>query len=229
MHTEIVARPGFAALRAQLKTGESIMAEPGAMMVHRNTHMSTGAARGGFMSGVRRLLASESFFLNKFTGINEDGEIYLTPSVPGDIQDHALEPHSEIILQSGAFLACTEAVTVDTRFQGVRGIFNREGMFFLRAHTQEAGGDVFFHTYGALIELEVTAETALYVDNGHLVAFTQGVDYSLDRVRGLKPLLLGGEGIVLRFEGEGSVWVQTRELQTFAAQLVPFLPTDKSS
>lgn len=229
MRTEIIARPGFAALHASLDTGESIMAEPGAMMAHRNTKMSTGAARGGILSGFKRLLASESFFLNKFTGINDDGEIYLTPSVPGDIQDYQMEPDTEIVLQSGAFLACSEQVTVDTKFQGIRGLFNREGLFFLRAYTETNSGNVFFNTYGALVEIDVREDAPFYVDNGHLVAFAGNVDYTLDRVRGLMPLIAGGEGIVLRFEGRGKVWVQTRELQTFAGVLAPYLPAPPSS
>ena len=229
MKAEVIKRPGFAAVRVQLGAGETVRAQPGAMMAQRNVRMGTGAAARGFLGGIRRMLAAESFFLNRFTGETAGGEIYLTPSLPGDVQDHLLEPHTEIFLQSGAFLACSDTVQVDTKFQGLRGMFSREGLFFLRANAEERPGQVFFHTYGALLELEVNEGEPLIVDNGHLVAFTAGVDYTIDRVRGLKPLLVGGEGLVLRFEGQGKVWAQTRELAGLAAALVPHLPKSRSS
>lgn len=48
--------------------------------------------------------------------------------------------------------------------------------------------------------------------------------YSL--VLWLMPMVmsLGGEGLVLRFEGEGKVWLQTRELPLLASALSPHLP-----
>lgn len=224
MKTEILARPGFSALRVQLEAGESVKAEPGAMMAHRSVRMDTGVATSSIFGSIRRLLAAESFFLNEFTGVSHGAEMYLAPGMPGDIEEYAIDGHSELFLQGGAFLACTESVTVDTKFQGLRGIFSREGMFFLRASTGDEKGTIYFNTYGGLVEMTVDRDAPLIVDNGHVVAFTKGVDYTIDRVRDLKPLLLGGEGLVLRFEGEGRVWVQTREIPALAAALVPFLP-----
>ena len=226
MDTEILGRPSFAALGVQLEVRESVRAEPGAMMAQRNTRMDSGAAPGGIIGGIRRILAAKSFFLNTFTGTGANAEVCLTPCVPEDIEKRVLVPHSEIFMQGGALLACTADVDVDMKFQGLRGIFNREGTFFLRASAAGVAGAIFFHTYGALVELQLNQNVPLVLDNGHLVAFTQGVDYKIDKVRGLKTLLLGGEGIVLRFEGEGKVWAQTRELAGFAAALLPFLPRD---
>ena len=229
MKADVIARPGFAALRVQLGIGETVRAQPGAMMAQRSVEMDTSVAARGILGSVRRMIAAESFFLNSFTGEREGAEIYLTPALPGDVQDYLLEPHTELFLQSGAFLACSEQVQVDTKFQGIRGMFSREGLFFLRANVEEQAGQIFFHTYGALVELQVNEGEPLIVDNGHLVAFTTGVDYAIDKVRGLKPLLLGGEGLVLRFEGQGKVWAQTRELASFAAELVPHLPKSRST
>ncbi len=104
--------------------------------------------------------------------------------MPEDIQAHPLAPHEEIYLQAGAFLACADTITIDTRFQGLRGLFNREGLFFLRVTTAARSGEVYFHICGAVFETTVRAGEGLIVDNGHLVAFTEGVDYTIDRVRG---------------------------------------------
>ena len=63
MKTEVIARPSFAALRVQLGIGESVSAEPGAMMAQRNVRIDTGAASRSIFGSIRRLLAAESFYL----------------------------------------------------------------------------------------------------------------------------------------------------------------------
>ena len=64
------------------------------------------------------------------------------------------------------------------------------------------------------------------MDTGHLVAFTEGVVYTIGRVGGLRSLALGGEGLVMRFRaGDGGhVWIQTRNLVSLVEQIVPFIP-----
>ena len=63
------------------------------------------------------------------------------------------------------------------------------------------------------------------VDTGHLVAFSDDVQYSIGKVGGLRSLLGGGEGLVMKFNGQGYVWVQSRNLASLAEKIVPFLPT----
>ena len=64
----------------------------------------------------------------------------------------------------------------------------------------------------------------LVVDTGHLVAFTDEVDYSVGKVGEIRSLIAGGEGLVMKFRGNGHVWVQTRNLASLADKLSPFLP-----
>ena len=73
-------------------------------------------------------------------------------------------------------------------------------------------------------EIQVTPDQELIVDTGHLVAFGEGIDYSINKVGGLRSLIAGGEGLVMKFQGQGSVWVQTRNMQSLADNLMPFLP-----
>ena len=65
------------------------------------------------------------------------------------------------------------------------------------------------------------------VDTGHVVAFTNDVQYSIGKVGGIGSLIAGGEGLVLKFSGSGSVWVQTRKLESLMDKLMPFLPKTK--
>ena len=62
------------------------------------------------------------------------------------------------------------------------------------------------------------------MDTGHVVAFTDDVEYSIGKVGGIRSLIAGGEGLVMKFTGNGEVWVQTRNLASLAEKLIPFLP-----
>ncbi|MEQ9365162.1 MAG: AIM24 family protein, partial [Leptospirales bacterium] len=62
------------------------------------------------------------------------------------------------------------------------------------------------------------------VDTGHIVAFTDGLEYNVTKVGGYKSLFLSGEGFVARFSGKGKLWIQTRQVPSFSAWLYPFRP-----
>ena len=85
-------------------------------------------------------------------------------------------------------------------------------------------GKVFYTSYGAMKEIEVTPDKPIKIDNGHVVAFTEGLSYNISKVKGLGSFLFGGEGFTLDFQGSGKVWIQTRNISSLATQLVPFLP-----
>lgn len=223
MQIHVECQPNFSILRAVLLPGEVIKAEPGALLAHRRVEISTGRASKSILGGLKRSLAGESFFLNTFKAGQQGGEVYLAPATPGDIKPFNLAQNQELFVQSGSFLACTEGIEIDTKFQGMKGVFSREGLFFLRVAAKDKPGQVFVNSYGAILEFTVTDGNDLVIDNGHMVAFTSGVEYTINRVGGLKSMVLGGEGLVMTFRGQGKVWVQTRELSGFASQLTHFL------
>ncbi|MXW28010.1 MAG: TIGR00266 family protein [Chloroflexi bacterium] len=227
MQTHIEFDPAYALLTVNLDPGESIKAEPGAMVAQRGVSMQTGSAGGGLVSGFKRMLGGESFFINTFTAESGGGQVSLAPATPGDIGTFDLEPDQNLFIQASSFMACTANVQTDSQFQGFRGFFSGESVFFLRAFSEGDAGTVYYNSYGAIKKLAVEPGSELVVDTGHLVAFSDDVDYTIGKVGGLRSLLVGGEGLVMRFTGEGQVWVQTRNLSSLAARLVPFLPTSK--
>lgn len=224
MQTTIEFAPSYALLTVALSPGESIKAEPGAMVAQQGVELKTGGGGGGVFGGLRRMMGGESFVINTFTAGGGGGQVNLAPATPGDIGEFPLTPGKNLFIQSGSFLACTENVQTDAQFQGFRGFFSGESLFFLRAYTEREAGSVFYNSYGAVKQLPVTPGQELVVDTGHLVAFTDDVDYSIGKVGGLRSMLVGGEGLVMRFRGNGQVWVQTRNLSSLAGKLIPFMP-----
>ncbi|MAK40090.1 MAG: TIGR00266 family protein [Micrococcales bacterium] len=231
MEIESEYGPAFTMMTANLAPGEKIKVEPGAMVaqsegLEMKTGMGSGGGLGGFMkSMMKSAFGGESFFVNTYTAGPSGGWISLAPSSPGDIETFDMEPGQSFYMQGGAFMASTINVDTSTKFQGAKSLFSREGAFFLRAEASDVPGKVFFTSYGAMKEIEVTPDKPIKIDNGHVVAFSEGLNYHISKVKGLGSFFFGGEGFTLDFHGSGSVWIQTRNIQSLANQLIPFLPT----
>ena len=231
MEIESEYGPAFTMMTANLAPGEKIKVEPGAMVaqsegLEMKTGMGSGGGLGGFMkSMIKSAVGGESFFVNTYTAGPSGGWISLAPSSPGDIETFDLDPGQSFYMQGGAFMASTINVDTTTKFQGAKSLFSREGAFFLRAEASDVPGKVFFTSYGAMKEIEVTPDKPIKIDNGHVVAFSEGLNYHISKVKGLGSFFFGGEGFTLDFHGSGSVWIQTRNIQSLANQLIPFLPT----
>ncbi len=172
---------------------------------------------GGFLRAfARKLVGGESLFVGEYSHPT-GGEVAFSPAIPGSIGHRALTGDS-LILTGGAFMACTSGVELRTRFGGFRAMFSGEGLFLIECSGR---GDLFFNSYGALIEKEV--EDGFTVDTGHVVAWEPTVDYSIRGMGGLKSTLLSGEGLAMRFSGRGKLYLQTRTLDSVANWLIPFL------
>ena len=223
MDYEIAHRPSFATVEVTLDAGEQVRAEAGAMISHGDgVEMETNAT-GGFLKSLRRgLFGRESFFQNTFTAPESgSGTVTFAPPLPGDVVHHELDGDT-VYVQSGSYIASDPALELDTEFGGARTFFGSEGLFLLRI---EGAGPLFVSSYGAIEERELSAGETYTVDTGHIVAFEDGIDFTVRRVGGLKSTLLSGEGLVAEFSGEGRVWIQTRSQDAFLAWLIPKIPT----
>lgn len=212
---QITNRPDFAFLTVQIPANETLKVEASAMAT-MDSHIEMKTKMKG---GLSRLLTGESLFINEFTAAGGKGEIKIAPGAAGDLEHYHLSGNEEIFLQSSAYVASTPSVEIDSKWQGMKGFFSGEALFLVRCAGR---GDLWFNTYGAIIEVDVTGNYV--VDTGHIVAFTGGLRYNVQKVGGYKSLFFSGEGLVCRFTGEGRVWIQTRRVPAFAKWTYPFRP-----
>lgn len=223
MKFDITGRPDYSMLEVSLEADEKILAEAGAMVaMSRNMQIET-KAKGGLLGGLKRMVVGESFFINTFTAQGEPGTIKFAPSTPGDIEHISLSGQSWL-MQSGAYIASNGDVTVDAKWGGFKTFFAGEGFFMIKV---SGAGDCWFSSYGGLIKVDYS--DGYVVDTTHIVAFPEGTNYSVQPVGGLKATFLSGEGLVCRFSGSGTVYVQTRSGPPFAAWVHPFRSVEKSN
>ena len=215
MQYEILCQPSFSLLEVTLAAGERIVSEAGAMAWMEGPLKTETTTRGGVLSGLKRaVLAGESFFQNTYRAEGGPAKVALAPGVAGDIVPYELSA-SELFLERGAYLASTEGVQCDSKFQGLKGLFS-EGLFVLRV---TGSGLLFFSAYGAIEEIQVRG--AYTVDNGYAVAWEPTLQYQLTRARRVRSFLFSDQ-LLLKFTGSGKVWVQSRSPVSLANWVYPF-------
>ena len=98
------------------------------------------------------------------------------------------------------------------------GFFGGEGFILQKL---EGTGEVFVHSGGTIIPMDLKAGERLRVDTGCLVAFDPTVDYDIELVGGIKTALFGGEGLLFAtMTGPGRVWVQTLPFSRLADRIL---------
>jgi uncharacterized protein (TIGR00266 family) len=216
--------PAYASLYLQLKANQTVLVESGAMAAMDPWIKMKSKVQGGLMKGLGRMLGGESLFVSEFTAEGKPGEIMISPGVPGDIQHYYLNGNSSLMVQSSGFVASSPTVTMDSKFQGFKGFFSGESLFLLK---MTGTGDLWFSSYGAVLEIPVSGE--YIVDTGYIVAFEDTLNYKVELLgglsfKGLKIGVFGGEGLICRFSGVGKLWVQSRQIYPFITFLNAFRP-----
>ncbi len=217
--------PAYASLILDLQPNQSMLVEASAMAAMDTSLTMKSQMRGGLMKSVGRMFTGESLFINEFTANSQGGQLYISPGVPGDVQHYRLKGGNRaLMVQSSGFVACSPTVDMDTKFQGVKGFFSGESLFLIRVTGE---GEFWFSSYGAIVEIPVAGDYV--VDTSYIVAFEDSLDYNVEMIgglsfRGLRTGILGGEGLVCRFKGEGRLWVQSRSLHGLLNFLYPFRP-----
>jgi uncharacterized protein (AIM24 family) len=133
-----------------------------------------------------------------------------------------LQYNGKIIAQKDAFLCAAKGVSIGIEFQRKlgTGVFGGEGFIMEKL---EGDGLAFVHAGGYVIEKELQAGEILKIDTGCVVAYTGGVDFDIEFVKGIRNWMFGGEGLFFAIlKGPGKVWIQSLPISRLAARLVEY-------
>ena len=215
---------------------ETVVAEAGAMMymqddITMNTTMDPAGKSAGLMgrllTGAKRALAGESFFVTTFTNDGQQRrDVAFAAPYPGKILPVDLRQwHGRVIAQKNSFLCAAYGIEVSIAFNrriGV-GFFGGEGFILQKL---EGDGLAFLHASGTLAEIKLAAGETLRVDTGCLVAMEDTVDYDIQMVPGIKTAVFGGEGLFfVKLTGPGRVVLQTLPFSRLADRIIAAAPS----
>ena len=223
-------------VEVELDQGETVIAEAGAMNYMEDgitfeAKMGDGSeVQQGFFKKVLqaagRTLTGESIFMTHFTNTYPGKRrVAFAAPYPGKIIPVDLaQAGGTMICQKDAFLCAALGTKVSIAFQKRlgAGFFGGEGFIL-----QKLSGDglAFIHAGGTILEKQLQGET-LRVDTGCLVAFTQGVEYDIQRAGNLKSMFFGGEGLFLAtLRGHGTVYLQSLPFSRLADRVIAHAPS----
>ncbi|MFB0558849.1 MAG: TIGR00266 family protein [Candidatus Bathyarchaeia archaeon] len=214
MRYEIKYDPSYAMLVVDLEAGERITGEAGAMTyMTPNVEVQTRRRERSILGTIGlKILGGQSLFVNDYVATGGTGQVALGAAPVGDINVMKVEPGRGFIVQKAAYLASTEDVELDVKWEGfTKGLFG-QGLFMIKVYGR---GELFVNTFGAIDKHELGPREEIVVDNFHLVAFSDSCDYEVQRFGGWKETILSGEGFVTRIRGPGDVYLQTKNLREF--------------
>ena len=223
MNYEIIGDT-FPAVKCHLTQGETMRCEGGSMSWMDDEISMRTEGGGGLGKALGRMFSGESIFFNEFTCEGSEGEIVFSSSYPGKIIPVDLSGGKTIIAQKHAFLAATKGVNVEMHFKKSlgKGLFG--GLGFIM---QKFSGDgiVFLEIDGGVEEYDLGPGDVKLIDAPHLAIMESTCTMELQRIKGAKNVLLGGEGLFnTRVEGPGKIWVQTMPIANLAMNLYSYMP-----
>lgn len=218
MKYEIKYRPSYSLLVVNLAQGDTITAEAGAMTyMSPNIEPHTRKREKSLLGSLGlTILGGQSFWVNDYVATNGPGEVAFVAAPIGDIETLEIRPNQGYIIQKSAYIASTESVDLDIKWEGfTKGLFG-QGLFMIKV---KGNGTLFINTFGAIDKHTLAPGQTMIVDNFHLVAFSDTCSYKVTKFGGLKETILGGEGLVTQITGPGDIYIQTKNVREFVEWL----------
>ncbi len=212
-------------VQIELSPGESVYCQTHAMAwMSDNVRMDTNTG-GGFFAGLKRSLSGGSFFITTYTGSGPGpSKLAFAPRFPGHVLPFKLAAGESLICRKETFLVAEGGVTFEIAFQQRLGasFFGGEGFILQRV---TGPGTVWLDLSGEVVTEELQPGQRLLVHAGHVGIITPGVQFDIQRVRGVRNMVFGGEGIFLAtLTGPGKAWLQSMPILNLAESIAHYLP-----
>ncbi|MDR0273272.1 MAG: TIGR00266 family protein [Clostridiales bacterium] len=229
MKFQLSGSTAFQLAEIYLKQGEVVQIESGSMIYHNGnvklegkTNSSSGGLGGLLKAAARSVVSGESMFITHVTGLTNDGMVAIAPSAPGVIKELVVGAE-QYRINDKSFFACDSTVTYEIKKQSLgKAIFGGAGGLFVMETT--GSGTMLVNSYGDIIEIDLDGSKPFVVDNYHVVAWTSTLNYEIKVASGTFGFT-SGEGLVNEFNGRGKILIQTRNMESLAKMLKPFLPS----
>jgi uncharacterized protein (TIGR00266 family) len=212
-------------LHVSLRKGEKIFCESGAMVMMEAALQVKGQLRGGLGRALlRRMATDESLFQQEIEAVGGDGDCLLSPTLPGSIELLDVGPGNAYTLSDGSFVAAESSVEVRARMNTVGGgLFGGTGGFVIMEATGR--GKLAVSGFGSIFTLDIAPDRETVIDNNHAVAWSSNLHYEVGMPQtgggffgSIVNSVTSGEGLVLRFRGQGKVVICSRNRGLFQPQ-----------
>ncbi len=203
----------------ELKEGEKIYAEPGALISYTG-EVDLKSGVGDLIGGALRALGGgESLFINEITAKTKKAHLEIGTSFPSEIVE--IDLNGSMILGDGVYIAHTGEIEISAKFGGLSAFASGSGLMFLHA---KGNGKLYIGAFESMFKKELKEGESFYVDNSCFVACDDGMQIEKKMMgKGLLSKVVGGEGIFFKITGPGTVYYSTESARDLAASLAKYL------
>lgn len=201
-------------LSIKLELNEQIHCESNSMISLDDGLEISAKVKNGILGALsKKLLSNKSFFSQSIQSKSKNGEVLISPLLPGDIKILNINENESFCLNDGAFLAATDSVEINIKRQKTKvALFGGSGGFFIN---QTKGiGTLAITGFGSIIEKKVSKESPLIVDNNFVLAWSDSLSQEVTIKSNNKNILHNlinsyktGESITNKFCGDGTVYL----------------------
>jgi uncharacterized protein (TIGR00266 family) len=214
-------------LEINLQNGESIVSEAGelswmtsAIDLQTSTQMGGG---GGVFGALKRVAGGSTLFMTEYRAGGGPGTVAFATKVPGHILEVQVSPSKNYLVHRHGFLCATQGVELSAGFQRSlgAGIFGGDGF-----RLQRVGGSctAWIEMDGEVVTYDLQPGETLRVHPGHVGMFEDTVSFDITRIKGIKNMVFGADGIFLAaLTGPGRVYLQTLPLPNLAHALQHYM------
>jgi uncharacterized protein (TIGR00266 family) len=214
-------------LELALSPGDKVIAETGQLSwmtagIEMNTTHAT-AGTSSFLGAIGRAMSGGGLFMTEYSAPMQPGVVAFAAKIPGQMTEIDIQPGRGYLVHKHGFVCATEGISVATGFQQSlgAGIFGGDGFLLQRL---SGSGQAWIELDGEVVPYTLAAGETLRVHPGHVGMFDASVNFGITRIRGIRNMLFGGDGIFLAaLTGPGRVWLQSLPLANLAHALSPYL------
>jgi uncharacterized protein (AIM24 family) len=189
---------------------ETAWASKGTIIAHTDGIEWDVRMPGGVTSAFKRALSGEGVALAHIRSVSAGQSIILGANAVGHLMEWSLAAQGPVYTTRGAFLAAWGdgiEISVAVAKRAGAAFFGGAGLVLQRV---EGDGTVLIHGSGDFRQIELAPGEELRVSTGHLAAFSDSVDYSIESVGSVRKTLFGKEGFFMaRLRGPGTVLLRS--------------------
>jgi uncharacterized protein (AIM24 family) len=187
-----------------------------------STRFGSGG-KGGFMSGLKRVLGGGQLFLTEYSAPPSGGFVAFATQLPGVIRELQIDPADHFMVQSDSYMCSTPDVEISVGLQKKlgAGIFGGAGLVFQKL---SGNGTAWVQLSGEIVEYDLQPGQSMLVHPGHLALYRAEMALEFATVKGVKNKLFGDSLMLAQIYGPGHVWLQSMTPQKLASAIEPYLP-----
>jgi uncharacterized protein (AIM24 family) len=187
---------GFKCVKFNLKKGEEIRSEGGAMNYIKND-IEIETKSNGFFSSIFRTFSGSSFFFNIFRNVSDKpGSVTFSGVNPGDIGCFYIPSGKKFNFVSDTYICSTTNLNINTNIR-FGGLLLGYGLTFVQVESSNNNpGLIWISSFGRVTELILEPGESAKIDNGVLLGFDADININTEFVGGIMSTLFSGEGII---------------------------------